>query len=170
MKKTLAIVLALVMMVALAVPAMAASSPEAGKKLTVVVIENPTAKPEATTVTVSDKVDDGSMTLTYTADEQHGGASFNEWNVYRPDGTKAVVGVDYTVVEGTSLNNATVKIIPLTDLIVAADYGSEKTDIKDAQNLFQDKSDPTGDVVVALAVVMFVALCGTVVCKKQLAK
>lgn len=170
MKKTLAIVLTLVMLFALAAPVMAAGSPEAGKKLTVVVIENPDAKPEATTVTVSENVDDGSMTQTFTAEEKHDGADFKDWSVYRRDGSAAVEGVDYKVVGGTTLGNTTVKIIPLTDLIVAANYGDKKTDIEDAKDLFQDKSEPTGDVVTVLAVVMIVALGGTVICKKQLAK
>ena len=170
MKKTLAVALAFVMLFALAAPVLAVGSPEAGKKLTVVVIENPVAKPEANTVTVSENVDDGSMVQTYTAEEKYDGAEFKEWNVYRRDGSAAVPGTDYKLVENTALGNTTVKIVPLTDLIVAANYGDKKTDIKDAQDLFQDKSEPTGDVVTILAVVMVVALCGTVVCKKQLAK
>lgn len=170
MKKTLAILLAAVMLFALAVPVMAASSPEAGKKLTVVVVATPEAKPEASTVTVSENVNDGTMTMTYTAAATYEGANFASWTVYRRDGSVAVAGVDYKLEGSADLKDASVKIVPLTDLIVAANYGEETTDIKEAQTAFQNKSDPTGDVVVALAVVMIVALAGTVVCKKQLAK
>ncbi len=170
MKKTLAILLAIVMLFALAAPVMAASSPVAGKKLTVVVVKAPEAKPQASTVTVTEDVNDGTMTLTYTAEEKHEDAKFTEWIVYRRDGSIAVLGTDYTLAGGTALTGLTVKIIPLTDLIVAANYGDVKTDIKDAQAAFQSESDKTGDMIVAFAAAMIVALAGTVVCKKQLAK
>lgn len=170
MKKTLAILLAVVMLFALAAPVMAASSPVAGKKLTVVVVKAPEAKPETQTVTVAEDVNDGTMTLTYTAAEKNNDAAFTKWTVYRRDGSVAVLGTDYTLAGGTALTGLTIKIIPLTDLIVAANYGDKTTDIKDAQATFQDKSEPTGDMIVAFAAVMIVALAGTVVCKKQLAK
>lgn len=170
MKKTLAILLAVVMLFALAAPVMAAKSPEAGKELTVVVVTAPDAKPQTETVKVSEDVNDGTMVVTYTAEEKHEEAKFTEWIVYRRDGSIAVLGTDYTLAGGTALTGLTVKIIPLTDLIVTANYGEEKTDIKDAQSAFQDKSEPTGDMIAAFAVVMMVALAGTVVCKKQLAK
>ncbi len=170
MKKSFAIILAVVMLFALAAPVMAASSPAAGKKLTVVAVTAPEAKPESTTVTVAEDVNDGTMTLTYTAAAQHNGANFAAWTVYRSNGTAAVLGTDYTLAGGAALTDLSVKLIPLTDLIVAANYGDKTTDIKDAQEVFQDKSEPTGDVVVAFAAVMFVALAGTIVCKKQLAK
>ena len=170
MKKTLAILLTVVMLFALAVPVMAASSPAAGKKLTVVAVTAPEAKPQATTVTVAEDVNDGTMTLTYTAEAKHKDAAFATWAIYRRDGSVAVAGTDYTLAGGTALKDLSITIIPRTDLIVAANYGDKTTDIKDAQAAFQSKSEPTGDVVAALAVVMFAALAGTVVCKKQLAK
>lgn len=170
MKKTLAILFAVVMLFALAAPVMAASSPAAGKVFTVVAVTAPEAKPQTQTVKVAEDVNDGTMVVTYTAEEKHEEAKFTEWIVYRRDGSIAVLGTDYTLAGGTTLNGLSIKIIPLTDLIVTANYGDTKTEIKDAQAVFQDKSEPTGDMIAAFAAVMVVALAGTVVCKKQLAK
>ncbi len=179
MKKFLALALALVLIMGLSLTAFAVNSPVATQKATVVSVlyNGATPKSEATTVGTA---------LTFTTEASKDGAAFTGWMIYKKDGSEAVKDVDYKLVAvagayadeagykvaGTVVEaNTTLKIIPLTDIIVTANYGTVVTDIKAAQAVFTDKAPAYGDTAVAaLALVMFVALAGVCISKKQLAK
>lgn len=188
MKKFLALALAFVMIMGLSLTAFAVESPVADQKVTVVSVLKNGATPKSQTVTVTAGKD---QKLTFTAeakDEQ--GAAFAGWMIYKKDGSDAVQGKDYLLVSVSGayaektgaevayrvagavvLKDTTLVIVPLTDLIVTANYGTVTTDIKAAQALFTETAAPSGDTVTAcLALVLFVALAGVCVSKKQLAK
>ncbi len=181
MKKVLAILLTLTLMLSVSIPVFAAASPEAKPIVIVCVVENAQDK-EGTFYTV--KVQENG-TLKLEADEKDHG-TFNGWNIYKADGSDAVLDVDYkivslddkvlgvsTLVLGTfAITAKNVIIMPLTDLIITANYNDEKTaPLPFNPDEIEDVSPETGDnTVVYLAAMTLVALCGIVVAKKQLAK
>lgn len=167
MKKVLAIVLALVMLMGLSVTAFAeTASPAADQKITVVSVAYEGAAPK--TQTFSAKVD---QKLTFTAEATRGSDAFAGWKIYKKDGTAAVAGTDYTLADASTLAGTTLVIVPLKDVIVTANYGSTTTSIEQAKAAFTSKSPASGDMAVTgLALIMFVALAGVCVSKKQLAK
>ena len=166
MKKVLAIVLALVMLMGLSVTAFAeAASPTADQKVTVVLVSYNGAAPKAQNFSANDKQ------LTFTAEATRGSEAFAGWKVYKKDGTAAVLGTDYTLASSSTLEGTTLVIVPLKDVIVTANYGSTTTSIEQAKATFTGKSPASGDMAVTgLALIMFVALAGVCVSKKQLAK
>lgn len=186
MKKILAIVLSLVLVMSLSVTAFAASSPVAGQKVTIVFVAHEDAKVEVETHEWHDE-----LTVTYTAKEEHEGEAFVGWSIYLKDGSVAIEGKHYKLVKRVAgayaekaadtvayrvagdivLADTTIELIPLTDLIVTANYGTTATSTDDAVKAFQTTSVPTGDVtVLGLSALMVAALAGVVVSKKQLAK
>lgn len=159
MKKFVAAIVALVMVMSLSIAALAASVPSASgdvyRKVTVIngVGANQDVK----------SVKDGEA-LTLTADSSKG--TFNSWKVYKADGTAAVAGTDYTITG--SLTDATLTITPKADLIVTGNYGGKITDPKTGG---ETTSPATGDfAVVYLGVLAIAALGLGIVSKKQLAK
>ncbi len=180
MKKFMAILLTLTLIIGLSVPVFAASSPEAKPVVKVLVVKYVEDK-VGTLYTV--KVRENG-TLTLAADDKYG--EFNGWNIYKADGTDAVEGVDYkivslddkvlgvsTLVLGTfAITAKKAVIMPLTDLIVTANYNDAKTEpITFDPDKVEDTSPETGDVTMAcLSALALIALAGVVVSKKQLAK
>lgn len=171
MKKAIAILLTLVLVFGLAVPAFAAKSPNGQVYHKVVIIQGNAhadapadAKPENVTYTT---VVDGNA-IVAKADPALG--EFNGWTLFKADGKPAVLGVDYKFDGAFSLNDTEIRIIPLTTIVVAANYDDVKTEtiIIDEE---EDESPETGDSMIAvLSAVAALALCGAVVSKKQLAK
>ncbi len=173
MKKIIALVLSIVMILCLSVTAFAAESPSATEKVTVTIRK-------ATAVDPVGKVDteytlDAGATLTVKADSKYG--TFNSWSVYKEDATtattgmvtlsavknlaavktvEAVEGTDYEIVKG-SLTSTELTIKLNTAVIVCANYNNVKTDPNASSNADGSDSAPsTGDMTVAYA--MFVVL------------
>lgn len=158
MKKFLAVILAIVLVMSLSVTAFAANSATGVSHFTVWTVNGDGS------ITYSENVAVGES-ITMTVDKTKG--TFNEWIVYKADGSVAVEGVDYKI-EG-SLKDENAKIIPLANVIITGNYNGKKTEF--VVNNGEVESPQTGDVTVAaLAVVMLIALAGAVVAKKQLAK
>ena len=159
MKKFLAIVLTVVLVMSLSVTAFAADSAEGVSHFTVFSINGNGAVTNSENIAVGESV-------TLEADEAKG--EFNEWIIYKADGTIAKEGVDYTISGGT-LKDKNVKIVPLANIIITGNYEGKKTEF--VVNNGEPESPKTGDVaVVALSVVAMVSLAGACVAKKQLAK
>ena len=159
MKKMFAVLLAVMLLGALSFSAFAADSPvgEAVNKVTIV---------DGANATPSDKEVKVGEELELKADADKG--KFDGWKVYKADGTEAKEGVDYKLAEGAKLTDATLRIIPLSAIIVAANYDGVVTPVKPQGD--EPVSPPTGDTaVVFLVAVMALALAGVGVAKKQLA-
>ncbi len=170
MKKILALVLALMLVIGLSVPVFAAKSPNGQVYFKVVVIHGNDHKdaPEGTTpdnITYNN-VKQGNK-IAVEAEESRG--KFDDWTIYKADGTVAVKDVDYKLLGTSTLKDSKIEIIPMATLVVAANYNGVKTQpiiIND-----EDKAPATGDaMIVTLSAVALIALCGVVVAKKQLAK
>lgn len=160
MKKVIALVFALVMIMGLSVTSLAVPSATAKSEFKVSFRNGSAASQTTNTVKVSE---DGKFTA--TVDSAQG--TFNEWVIYKADGTVAVAGVDYTVVSG-SLKDANLVVKPLTDIIICGNYNGVVTKpILDGSS----SSPKTGDftVMYLAAVMMAAGACGFVA-KKQLAK
>ncbi len=192
MKKFVAILMAVVLVMALSVTTFAADSPVGEAKYTVYTIDGQGA---ATGVKM---VQDG-KNIAVTAE---GDGEFDGWKIYTADGKEAVCAnpegvstaslalgtpfslatisinsltaslakatADYTIIEG-SLTSEKLVIEPHTNLIVTANYDGVVTEFN--INNGEVESPATGDVIVlALAVVMMMAIVSAFVSKKQLAK
>lgn len=178
MKKILAITLAVAMLFTLSVTAFATVSPTAKEEYKIVEVD-PKNDPKVIVYEVQDPGKEKQV-LAFSADEEittkdkqgkESSAKFKKWTIYKKDGSLAVLGVDYDFVEGFDIYSRDIKIIPHGDLIIAADYGDEPTDITDAKKKFEEESPKDGDVAsVAFAAVACVALAGVCVSKKYLGK
>ena len=159
MKKVFAVILAVVLVMSLSVTAFAAvQSPEGSRFNKVYIINGIGAKTETIEVNVGESVP-------LKADVSKG--TFNEWTIYKMDGTPAVPGTDYQL-EG-KLTDPNVVITPLTNLIVTGNYDGKKTPFTITNG--EPQSPQTGDsTVVVMVAVMALALAGACVAKKQLAK
>ncbi len=170
MKKILALVLALILVMGLSVPVFAAKSAGGQVYFKVVIIDGNDHKdapagetPENITHTT---VADGNK-IKVTANEEKG--KFDGWVIYKADGTLAVKDVDYKILGAFSLTDPEIEIIPLATIVITANYDGVKTEPIKVDD--EDESPETGDVtVVALSAMALIALCGVVVAKKQLAK
>lgn len=182
MKKFCTILLAVVLVMSLSVTAFAANSPVAGQKVTVIFVAHDDADLDIDTHEWHDE-----LTVTYTAKEEHDGEKFVGWSIYLKDGSEAVEGKHYKLVKtagayaekaddtvayrvaGTIvLKDTTIELVPLTDLIVAANYGATATSVEEAVEAFQTSAPPTGDVVVlGLGATMLASLAGAVISKKK---
>ena len=160
MKKVFAILLAAVLVMALSVTAFAAgSSPEGVSYYKVHIIDGNGSKTQTEKVPVGEEIP-------LKADPDKG--DFDEWKIFKADGSIAVAGKDYEIVSG-SLTKSPLVIIPMANLIITANYDGEETDFEIDNG--EVTSPQTGDVAVyALCSVMVLALAGAVVAKKQLVK
>lgn len=158
MKKVLAVILTVVLVMSLSVTAFAADSATGVSYYGVYTINGNGAATKSENVPVGESI-------TMTADEGKG--DFDKWIIYKADGSIAVEGVDYTI-EG-ALTDKSVKITPKANIIITGNYNGVKTEF--VVNNGEPESPKTGDTTVAtLAVVMLVTLAGACVAKKQLAK
>ena len=160
MKKVFAILLAAVLVMALSVTAFAAgSSPEGVSYYKVHIIDGNGSKTQTEKIPVGEEI-------TLKADPDKG--DFDEWKIFKADGSVAVPGKDYEIVSG-SLTKSPLVIIPMANLIITANYDGKETDFEIDNG--EVTSPQTGDVAVyALCSVMVLALAGAVVAKKQLVK
>jgi len=160
MKKVFAILLAAVLVMALSVTAFAAGvSPEGVSYYKVYIIDGNGSKTQVEKVPVGEDI-------TLEADPDKG--DFDEWKIYKADGSVAVEGEDYEIVSG-SLTSSSITILPKANLIITANYDGEETDFEIDNG--EVTSPQTGDVAVyALCSVMVLALAGAAVAKKQLVK
>ena len=170
MKKILALILTLVLIMGLSVPVFAAKSAGGTVYFKVVVVDGNDHKdaPAGTTpenITEKVVIDDNKIKV--TANEEKG--EFDGWVIYKADGTVAKKDVDYKVLGAFSLTDPEIEIIPLTSIVITANYNGVKTETVIIND--EDESPETGDsIVVALSAAALIALCGAVVAKKQLAK
>lgn len=160
MKKVFAILLAAVLVMALSVTAFAAGvSPEGVSYYKVYIIDGNGSKTQVEKVPVGEDI-------TLEADPDKG--DFDEWKIYKADGSVAVEGEDYEIVSGP-LTSSSITILPKANLIITANYDGEETDFEIDNG--EVTSPQTGDVAVyALCSVMVLALAGAAVAKKQLVK
>ncbi len=161
MKKCLAMALALVLLLGLAIPTFAAPSAEGDKMVKVVVIDGPNDK-TGTTYNIK-----AGETVSLKSTPSNG--SFDDWAIYKTDGTLAIAGVDYRILGASDLTASEVTIEALASLIITANYNGVRTNPFISND--EDESPATGDTtVICLSAMALVALCGVVVAKKQLAK
>ncbi|MBQ4612725.1 MAG: hypothetical protein IJB26_04180 [Clostridia bacterium] len=171
MKKAIAILLTLVLIVGLSVPAFAAKSPNGQEYHKVVVIQgndhaDSDVAPEKAENVTFNTVNAG-KSITVKADPEKG--KFDGWKIYKADGTEAVAGVDYKILGVATLASTEMEIVPLNTIVIAANYDNVVTETIIVND--EDEAPETGDSTVAvLGAVALIALCGTVVAKKQLAK
>lgn len=159
MKKVFAMILAVALVMSMSLAVSATVSPEGTSFHKVYVIDGPGADADVNKVPVGDEI-------TLTADPKKG--DFDKWMFYTMDGSPAVEGEDYVIVEGKA-DSATITIVPLSNIIVTANYNGKitKVEIKNDEPF----SPATGDTTVyALGAVMVLALAGAAVAKKQMAK
>lgn len=170
MKKLLALVLTLVLIIGLAVPVFAAKSAGGTVYFKVVVVDgngHKDAPADATPDNITHTTVVEGNKIKVTADESKG--DFDGWVIYKADGTVAVKDVDYKVLGAFTLADSEIEIIPLATIVITANYNGVKTETVIVND--EDESPDTGDnTVVVLSAVALIALCGAVVSKKQLAK
>ena len=161
MKKVFAILLAAVLVMALSVTAFAAGvSPEGVSYYKVHIIDGNGSKTQVEKVPVGEDI-------SLEADPDKG--DFDDWKIYKADGTEAVAGVDYKILGVATLASTEMEIVPLNTIVIAANYDNVVTETIIVND--EDEAPETGDSTVAvLGAVALIALCGTVVAKKQLAK
>lgn len=170
MKKILALVLSLVLILGLSVPVFAAKSAGGTVYFKVVVVDGNDHKdaPDSATpdnITHNTVIDGNKIKV--TANKEKG--DFDGWVIYKADGTVAVKDVDYKVLGAFTLTDPEIEIVPLATIVITANYNGIKTETVIVND--EDESPETGDnTVVVLSAVALLALCGAVVAKKQLAK
>lgn len=159
MKKLLVVFIAVLMLFAVSVPAFAAeNSPIASGSHIVIVINGVNAVPERHVV------NDG-QTVTIKVDPSKG--TFDNWVIYKTDGTEAKVNEDFIIISGTTESDEII-VQPKRDLIICGNYKGVITDPLTGK---EKESPKTGESVVwVLASVMTAAAAVCVVSKKQLCK
>lgn len=160
MKKVFAILLAAMLVMSLSVTAFAVgASPEGVSYHKIYIINGSGADTHTQKVSIGEKV-------TLIADPKQG--DFDEWKIFKADGTPAVEGKDYTIVSG-SLTSSPLVIIPMTNLIITGNYNGVNTEF-DINNGEVTSPQTSDTAVYVLCSVMVLALAGAVVAKKQLVK
>lgn len=170
MKKVLALVLTLILIMGLSIPVFAAKSAGGTVYFKVIVVdgnEHKNAPAGTTPANITEHIVLEGKSIKLNADPVKG--DFDGWTIYKADGTVAKKDVDYKVLGAFSLTNTKIEIIPMATLVVTASYNGIKTETIIVND--EDESPETGDsIVVALSATALIALCGAVVAKKQLAK
>ncbi len=159
MKKLLVVFIAVLMLFAISVPAFAAeNSPIASGSHIVIVINGINAIPQRYVVVNGD-------TVTVKVDPTKG--TFDNWTIYKPDGTVAKVNEDFIIISGTTESDEMI-VQPKTDLIICGNYNGLITDPLTGKEKESPKTG--GSVVWVLASVMTAAAGVCFVTKKQLCK
>ena len=159
MKKLVAVVLAVALVLSLSVTAFALNSPQAEGVHKVYFIDGTGTAVKVITLK------DGEFIL-FEADASKG--KFDNWSIFLKDGkTAATIGEHYTLQDGESLTSSTIHLYPKTDLIVTGNYDGKKTEFEIGQN-GEVTSPQTGDAVaLCLASVMLLSLVGVLVVGKK---
>ena len=164
MKKLVALLMAVILVFSLSVVVSAAKvySPTGKGKYNVVVISDGNSKNGQ-----KYSVTEGEGTITATADTTKG--TFNKWTVYKMNGktaVEAVIGTDYVIISG-SLIDPEIVIEPLNDVIIAANFDDEITDV--SAWLVSEDSPKTGDAAMLfVAIFAVIAVAGVFASRKQL--
>lgn len=164
MKKIVAILLALTAIFALSFSALAVDSPVATVKVNVTV-RAAEVKSGIDKLDTAVSVDKGTV-VKVAPDSSRG--KFNSWSVYKADGSLAVQGSDYELVEGT-LTSSELSIKAQADLCVCGNYNGKTTDPITGEAKTPD-SPKTGDTAVTCAVVMLLGAAFALSARKQLCK
>ncbi len=175
MKKAIAILLTLIMVIGMATPAFAAKSPNGTEYFKVVIVDGNDHKDapqqggqqndKHENITHTTVIKDKSVVVKANPNK----GKFDGWKIYKADGKPAVEGVDYKVLGAFSLTDDEIEIIPLATIVITANYNDVVTETVIVND--EEEAPPTGDnTVVVLSVVALIALCGVLVSKKQLAK
>lgn len=161
MKKIIALVFALVMVMSFSVTAFALDSASASEVTNVTVINGENTTKENVVVKK-----DG--TVSVSADSAKG--KFNSWSVYvlvNGVAKLAVEGKDYVYVSGDkAASNAVIK--PLADIVICGNYDGKVTSPTSTST--STTSPSTADAVAGVVLMMMAAVACGVVAKKQLAK
>ena len=159
MKKFMAILLVVLFLFAFTVPAFAAEqSPTGEEEISVTIFDGTNSKPQRRAVKPGESV-------SVQADRNKG--KFDNWAVYKPDGSVAKVDVDYVISEG-SLTSENLTIVAKTDVIVTGNYNKVVTDPLTGNAKVSPK---TGETVAFVLVAVMMAAAGICfVSKKQLCK
>ncbi len=151
MKKLIAILLCIATVFCLCVPAMAEESPSGEELVKATIIDKPGTKGKTNVYKVDEKI---------IAESDPGSGDFNFWTFFKPDGTVAIEGVDYTFVSGDK-NSKTISVISkIPHLIIVANYNGKVTDpltgeVQEPPAASQPTSPTTGNgVALGLAVLM----------------
>lgn len=170
MKKVLAVLLALVLMLGLSTSVFAVVSPTASEKHVIVILIDDGTDPTKQTYEVKTDVIGEMEILNLVAHDPKDGGSFDGWEFFRKDGSLATIDSEYIIMDGNKLS-IRIGVIPLSDLIIVAKYDGKEPDLTEAMKLFESESPQTGDwMTPVLALVLVTALGGAVLVKKQLAK
>lgn len=161
MKKIIALVFALIMVMSFSVTAFALDSASAEEVTNVTVINGENAKKENIVVNKEG-------TVSINADSSKG--KFNSWSVYvlvNGVAKEAVEGKDYVYVSGNKSASAAV-IKPLADIVVCGNYDGKVT--SPTATSTATTSPSTADAVAGVVLMMMAAAACGIVAKKQLAK
>lgn len=154
MKKIISVVLCLALLLTLSVSAFAAeASPGSDVKHDVQVKKGTVVTQENNNVKVKPNPSEG---------------KFDNWDIYKPDGTPAEEGKDFVFKNGTNRNSEEMEVELLGDVIICANYNGEKTD--PGTSTKDDKSPQTSDMSVAFVVVMLAAAAVAFGAKKVYSK
>lgn len=159
MKRLVAVILMVALVLSLSVTAFALNSPQAEGVHKVYVIDGIGSAVKVVTLK------DGEF-ITFEADASKG--KFDYWSIFLMDGkTPATLGEHYTLQDGESLTSTIIHLYPKTDLIVTGNYDGKKTEVEVGQN-GEVTSPQTGDTVaLCLAGVMLLSLAGMLVVGKK---
>lgn len=158
MKKIFAILLCVIALFTLAAPAMAASSPTGDQLCNVIVITNPGVRNPAKSYKVGS---------TIFAEYDPSVGDFDNWTIYRFDGSLAQEGVDYKYLTGDSkLNKISIQVNG--DLIVCANYNKQVTDPITGQANKQPDSPQTGYSLALCFSLVMLGVAAVVVSAKKL--
>lgn len=175
MKKTIAIVLSLVMICCFSFTAFAAESPSATEKVTLTVRKGDVVDPVGT-VDTEYTLDAGTV-ITVKANAKYG--TFNSWSIYKEASTtpstgmitlsavkllantntvEAVEGTDYEILEG-SLTSSELTVKLNSAVIICGNYDNVKTDPNTSSNADGSADAPaTSDMTVAYAMIVMLSV------------
>lgn len=161
MKRLVAVVLMVALVLSLSVTAFALKSPQGEGVHKVHIINGKGGKVET-------KVLENGEYIYYKVNTYGKDGKFTGWKIYVFENRKiAVLGDHYKLGEGETLASNEIHLYPLTDLIVVATYDNEEPEFQIGQN-GEVTSPQTGDTVAwCMAGVMLVTLAGMLVVGKK---
>ncbi len=166
MKKAVAIILALAAVFTLSFSCVAATNSPTGTPQVSVTIHSAKGIEGVTVEGTPTKV---AVDTTVKVEKDDAEGKFESWSIYKPDGSLAKEGTDYTITAGDS-KSPSITIVAKKDLIICGNYDGKITDPVTG-NKKEPQSPPTSDATaIALTVVMLGAAAVVFGAKKQLCK